>query len=408
MLSGAVGAGKSFMGGHKGLLLNMKYPGNRGLICRKEGKSLVGSTLKTLFEDVIPQEWIVAHNRQDGMITHKTPIPGVYSTISYGGLDKKADQSYPTKIGSTAYGWIFVDEGIELDLGDWDMLTTRLRYKIPGYTAAQNDLMPRQMFTATNPDSPQHWLHKFFFDNKTEAREVFLTTPYENKYLPRDYLKSLEETLVGFRKERLLNGKWVQAEGAIYVDFDMLKHVVDKNSFLIDTTGALSLISYKRIIFGADSNFPKPRAAVMLGVRGDGSVDLIDEFYEERAHVTKLRDWIEGWAEKRKAAVEVFHDPSDPDAIDTLDEGRKISCSKADNKIIPGISEVSRYFANDLIRINRTCVNTIKYLQTYRWKKGAEEEVPEKKDDHLMDALRYALNSTKVGAFHKKTGMPLY
>ena len=41
-------------------------------------------------------------------------------------------------------------------------------------------------------------------------------------------------------------------------------------------------------------------------------------------------------------------------------------------------------------KINRKCVNAIKYIQNYKWKKGGEQQ-PEKIDDHLPDAIRYAI-----------------
>ena len=200
MLSGAVAAGKSLIGCYKGFMMNIKYPGNRGLICRKEARSLPGSTIHTLLTQVIPSDWIVSYNRMRGELVHKTMTPGVHSTIIFSGLDKKADQSYPTKIGSTEYGWIFFDEGIEGNEGDWMMLSTRLRYKIPHLSDEENSQIHRQLFTATNPDSPYHWLHKFFFESKDDDREVFLTTPYDNPFLPEGYLKALEGSLTGIAR----------------------------------------------------------------------------------------------------------------------------------------------------------------------------------------------------------------
>jgi PBSX family phage terminase large subunit len=388
MLSGAVAAGKSFLGCWKGFLLNLKYPGNRGLICRKEASSLKGSTIKTLLEKVIPPSMIIGYNRQEGVLTHKTGIPGINSSIVFCGLDKRADQTYPTKIGSTEYGWIFVDEGTELQAGDWQMLMTRIRYSIPTFKKEQNDIIPKQLFTATNPDGPHHFLYKFFFESKDKDREVILTTPYDNPYLPKDYIKSLEQSLTGITKERLLFGKWVQAEGIIYKSFDFNKHICDKSALL-------PIKDYKALYFGADSNFPLPRGAVLAGIRGDGTIDIIDEYYQENAHVEDMIKWLVDWQKQRDWTVYGFHDPSDPLAIDKLNRTQGISVDKADNKIIPGISEVSRYFDNNLIRINKTCTNLIKELQSYRWKNKGEGEAPLKENDHLCDSLRYLLQSIR-------------
>lgn len=389
MLSGAVAAGKSLIGCQKGFMLNMKYPGNRGLICRKEARSLPGSTIQTLFEQVIPKTLIINYNQMKGELTHRTPIKGVYSTIMFSGLDKKADQSYPTKIGSTEYGWIFVDEGIEVDKGDWMMLSTRLRYKIPRLSYEQNSLIPRQMFTATNPDSPYHWLYKFFFRSKSPDREVFLTTPYDNPYLPKGYLGALEGSLSGIARERLLHGKWVIAEGAIYVGFDPRTQVVEEKKLL-------PYKDYKDLIVGADSNFPLPRAAVLIGVRGNGTIDILDEFYRKESHVEQLCDWINSIYKKSDNFVKVYHDPSDPTAIDKIKLTEGAVVNKAENKVVPGISEVSRYFDHNLIRINKKCINLIKELLSYRWEIDKKGDKPKKENDHACDALRYALYSHKM------------
>ena len=396
LLSGAVAAGKSLLGLQKGVMLNMFYPGNRGLVCRKESVSLKQSTLRTLFEQVMPVEWIVNYNKQEGVLIHRTPIDGVYSTIVFGGLDKRADQTYPTKIGSTEYGWIFVDEGTEIDLGDWSMLSTRLRYKIPRYSDERNNNLPRQIFTATNPDSPNHWMYKFFFIDRDDNRQAVLTTPYDNPYLSEEYLKSLERSLVGVTKERLLYGKWVQAEGIIYDTFDIRKHVVPQSKLLfkVNNDGSHSFDPklYKAVYFGADSNFPLPRAALIIGIHGDNKVDVLDEFYRERSPIEELGKWLTDWSEKLGRGIIGFHDPSGASDIATLNKFKGVICEKANNEVIAGISEVSRHFTNDLIRINESCVNLIKEINSYKWKKDG---VPDKKDDHSCDSLRYILNSIK-------------
>lgn len=391
MLSGAVAAGKSLLGCHKGFMLNMKYPGNRGLICRKEARSLPGSTIHTLLEQVIPNEWIVSYNQMKGELIHKTPNSKANSTIMFSGLDKKADQTYPTKIGSTEYGWIFVDEGIELDEGDWMMLSTRLRYKIPHYSDKSNSMLPRQIFTATNPGSPYHWLHKFFIENQDPEREVIFTNPYDNPFLPKGYLKVLESSLTGVSRERLLRGKWIVAEGVIYDSFSLETHTVKESEFL-------GLNDYKTLIVGADSNYPLPRAAVLIGVRGDGSIDVLDEFYKTHSHVEELGEWIQIVYNKSNRVPNVYHDPSDPSAIDKLKSMKGVSCSKANNTVIGGISEVSRYFNNNLIRINKKCINLIKELQNYRWETSKEGDKPLKENNHSCDSLRYGLYTYKMNS----------
>lgn len=389
MYSGAVSAGKSYAGCCKAILLGIIYPGNRGLICRKEARSLYVSTLHTLLE-LLPKDMIISYNQMKGEIIHKSLDPLRPSKILLSGLDKRADETYPMKIGSTEYCWIFVDEGTELDKGDWNMLITRLRYRIPHLSDESNAKIIRQMFTATNPDSPYHFLYKFFFESKEANRETILTTPYDNPTLTKDYIASLEASLSGIMRDRLLFGKWVAAEGIIYANFDPKRHVITPN-----IPNFLPLKDYKELVIGADSNYPLPRAAVLIGFRSDDKIDILDEFYKTNSHVEDLAEWVKEKSIEADKSIMVYHDPSDPSAIDKLSTSPGCVCQKADNTVLGGISEVSRYFDNDLIKISSKCTNLISELLSYRWELNAVGDKPKKEQDHAVDSLRYAIYTHK-------------
>ena len=384
LLSGSVGAGKTLAGCWKGFLLNVKYPGNRGLIVRKEATTLEQSTKWKLLNEVIPPDMIVKIDHQKNFLIHKTSNPKINSVIVFSGLDKKADQSYPTKIASTEYGWIFFDETSEGDDGDYNVLLSRLRYQIKYFTPEQNAQIPRQLFGATNPDGPTHWLYKKFFEEKNNDREVILTSTYDNPTLPADYVRSLENSLTGIARERLLFGRWVQAEGIIFVSFDMSRNIIKKEQLL-------QLKDYKYFVFGADSNFPKPRACVFIGYTGR-EYHLIKEFYEEGASIERLIAWL---TELKKQIVGKimygFHDPSDAQSIAKI-QATGLLCDKANNNVLPGIDTVNNLFKDNQLLICNECINTIKEINGYHWKRGTKD-TPEKSDDHAVDALRYAVHS---------------
>ena len=383
LLSGATECGKTYPGCWKIFKQALNYPGGRFFVCRKEATSLQNSTLVTLFE-IIPKELIIKRNDQKGYVDIRTKDPKYPSRIVWFGLDKKAGQDYPTKIGSTEFISGFFDETIEGDEGDFQMLTTRLRYRIKHLTEEENKKIPRQLFGATNPDSPTHFLYSFFFKTNSLDREVIMMTPYENPYCTPDRLKRMEETLTGLRKERLLLGRWVQAEGAIYDTFDFDKNVF--NDVIID------LSKYKEIIGGADSNFPIPRAGVIIGITANRELHIIKEFYETNAKVEKLAEWFSQFAVSNNISITVYHDPSDPEAIDTINNYKNINCIKAINSVIPGISCVHKFITEANLKVHKSCVNSIQYIGAYRWKKGKKDE-PDKVNDHLPDAIRYSVFS---------------
>ena len=263
MYDGAFGAGKSFILCEKGLYLALKYPGNPGFIFRKVFQSLVYTTMRTFFDKVCPPEYIYSYNKNDHIVTL---VNG--STITFLGLDKTGGigiaLDMPTKVGSLEAGWIGVDEGRELTEDDWIMLLGRLR----------SDRVPfHQIFTATNPDSPSHWLYQRFYIEPSSlpdydkvvlpgsvtgrstsslspslSRQAVKSSTLDNVFLPEAYRQSMLK-LKGRYKQRYVDGEWVGFEGLIYDNFDALIHVVDP--FPISPKWAV----YRSIDFGYTNPF---------------------------------------------------------------------------------------------------------------------------------------------------------
>ncbi len=145
MFSGAFGAGKTIALCSKALKLSLDYPKNFGYICRKVRVTIGLSTLKTFLDLICPKELIASYNKQTGLVTL---VNG--SQLLFGGLDD------PLKLGSMGAGGIGfagIDEAIETEEDDWRMLEGRLR--LPG--------VPHQIFAATNPGPPSHYLYRMFF-----------------------------------------------------------------------------------------------------------------------------------------------------------------------------------------------------------------------------------------------------
>ena len=380
LFSGAVGAGKTYVLCCKGFYLNVMYPGNKGALIRKTGSSLRSSTLQTLLKGnnkvnpVIPEDWIIKHNKNEKKIVHKTKKPGKYSTIIYTGVEKGAKDEYPKKLGSTEFGWIGVDEAIELDKGDWDWLETRLRHPVP----------INQIFGATNPASPEHWLYDKFMKGDTEETEVYHATPYENPFLKDGYVERLERQYSsGMMRKRMLKGEWVAAEGLVYPDFSRQKHV----------TAEAGNRDYKQYIVGADSGWKNPRAALIGGVTGSGDIHIIDEYKKSRTHIGDLGNWL-----KRKPMnfYKLYHDPSEPGEIEKLNKEYNIHAVKGNNEIVPGIGSVTSYFQEEPpnIKIHPDCTKLINEIISYRYPKNKEDsEKPVEENDHLMDSLRYMVHS---------------
>ncbi len=396
--SGSVGAGKSFVIGADAYATAIQYPNSRILVTRDNFTDLRKSTIQTLLSKVIPKQNVVEHNKSEHRIVVKA-ARGKTSEIWYEGLDKGAADDYPTKIGSTEFNRIYVDEGFELDKGDFEFLLTRLRHE--AYNA-EGEKCRWQIKTATNPGGPTHWMKTDYIDEEEQRDDIkvvrFLTE--DNEFIDEEYLENLKQQYPenSMMHDRLLRGKWVASEGLVYPNFDMEKHVVSGSELLDDYN------DYKRVVAGADSGWKNPRVLLVIGVTGSGSVHVLDEFYRSKTSVQDAVDWLNS---KSYDVGTIYHDPSEPEEIQEYKKNG-FNCKKGVNDIIPGITEVSKYFAGTdgkEILIHKKCKNFINELLSYRYPDGTsgrgknrnEDETPIKENDHACDSLRYCLQGVKSG-----------
>ncbi|HET8522271.1 MAG TPA: phage terminase large subunit, partial [Thermomicrobiales bacterium] len=133
LLEGPAGTGKSLACLKKLDRNAVKYPGSRQLIVRKTRTSLTQTALITFEKQVI-----VAGGRVRFHTTRQAYLYPNGSEIVVGGLDKDS------KVMSSEYDAIYVQEATELTEADWEALTTRLR----------NGVIPHQQLIADcNPDA---------------------------------------------------------------------------------------------------------------------------------------------------------------------------------------------------------------------------------------------------------------
>jgi phage terminase large subunit len=219
LLSGAAGTGKSRACLEKLHAAAMKNSGMRGLIIRKTAASL-GSTGLVTFREIVAKEaldagelrWYGGSKAQAAAF-----IYGNGSELVVGGLDKAS------RIMSSEYDMIYVQEATELVEDDWEALTTRLRH---------GKLSFQQLLADCNPGPPTHWLNKRCISGKT--RMIFCKHEdnpmlYDKKTetwtsAGRIYIERLE-ALTGVRYQRLRWGKWAAAEGLVYEDWNPEIHM---------------------------------------------------------------------------------------------------------------------------------------------------------------------------------------
>jgi hypothetical protein len=392
LLSGPAGTGKSRACLQKLDACARKYAGMRGLMVRKTRESLTQSALVTFEKKVLPPGTTLKlhHESQE----YRYPNGSV---IVVGGLDKAS------KIMSTEYDQVYVQEAIELAENDWESLTTRLR----------NNVIPYQQLHAdTNPDAPTHWLKKRCEAGKTRMLD---SRHEDNPTVTPAYLAALD-ALTGVRRERLRHGRWVQAEGVVYEGWDRRVHLIDRDQIRIRETWP----RYWSIDFG----YSNPFTCLWWAEDPDGRLYRYRELYqthrlvEDHAkEILRLSGWelvngqlrpLGSEAEPRPRAVICDHDAEDRA---TLKKHLGLDTVPAKKAKSPGIQAVAsrlkvagdgrpRLFLvrdalvrrDPLLEEKKLPCCTEEEIDSYVWdtssgrKKGEE---PVDRGNHGLDSVRY-------------------
>lgn len=399
LLSGPAGTGKSRACLEKLHVMALKYPGMRGLIVRKTLASLGSTALVTWREKVAA----VAIETGVVMFYGGSPQEAAQyrydngSTITIGGMDKA------TKIMSSEYDVVYVQEATELTLSDWDHITTRLR----------NGKIPYQQIIADcNPDRPTHWLN----ERCNSGRTLKLESRHEdNPTLVNDdgtytisglsYLSKLD-ALTGVRRQRLRFGLWVAAEGIVYEDYDPVIHLIDQRPIPDDWA------RYWVIDFG----YTNPFVLQWWAEDHDGRLYMYREIYmtgkltEDHAKtaLAQVTDRRGNWTEPKPVAIICDHDAEDratftkhtqlPTTAAKKGKTKGIQVTQARFKVQKD-GKPRIYFMRDTVVKRDTSLSdvgkptsTVEELTGYVWpdgKTGDKAEEPVKEDDHGMDDMRY-------------------
>ena len=400
LYSGAFGAGKSFIGCEKGLFLSLKYPGNVGAIIRKNFADLKMTTMETFFRYVCPRQYISTYNKND----HKLTLTNG-SVIYFIGLTAaKESEVGGSKIGSLELGWAFVDEIIEIEEDEYIMLLGRMR--VPGIPIYQ-------VFGATNPGPPSHWLYQRAFIKKEMT--VFQSSTLENVKLPQAYIDRLNK-MTGRHRDRYVLGQWIGFEGLVYENFNIDKHIISP----------IEIPDYwhrwRVIDFGYANPFVCQWWAQPPKTSGQGQTTrpyyLYREWYMSQRTVSDHAPIILRHS-KGESYLATYADWDAEDRATLAQEG--IKTTRARKEINAGIQEVHDcidadelfIFEDALIQVDTSLVTkslptcTIDEITSYSWPstqaKRNPKEIPIDKDNHGMDTMRYLVFSNSEHTSAGKT-----
>lgn len=219
LISGPAGTGKSRACLEKIFLACIMTPNTRALIVRKTLASLGSTALVTWRNYVVKEAMVVGTVVYYGGSSQEAAQYRFSngSTVTIGGLDK------PTRIMSSEYDIVYVQEATEITLEDLEFIKTRLRNWRISF---------QQVVMDCNPAGDKHWLKlraddglTLLIESRHEDNPRLFNVDGTHTRQGAKYIGILDR-LTGVRHKRLRLGLWVSAEGIVYEEFDPAYHVL--------------------------------------------------------------------------------------------------------------------------------------------------------------------------------------
>ena len=350
----------------------MKYPGSNLLVVRKTYRTLKDSCFTEL-------KWAIKRLQVEHLWQVKeSPLEMTYiptgQKIYFRGLDDELKiTSIAVEVGVLC--WMWIEEAYEITKEEaFDTLAESILGDCPEH-------LWKQIILTFNPWSDRTWIKARFFD-VDDPDILAITTDYRcNEWLSPDDRKEFER--MKRNNPRRYNvaglGNWGVVDGLVYERWT--EELFTLKDLPKDAQSA----------FGLDFGYTNDPTALFCGFLSleQRRLYVWDEMYRKgmsnkaiHTEVTRM-----GYAKEQITA-----DCAEPKSIDELSGlGLRIKgAKKGKDSVNNGIQWIQ-----DLeIIIHPRCVNFLTEISQYQWKKdkfGKALNEPEDDNNHLMDAMRYAL-----------------
>lgn len=368
----------------------MKYPESNLLVIRRVFNTLRNSCRADLI-------WAI--NRLK--VNHLWRVPKGEHTLTYlptgqqilfAGLDDPLKLTSIT-VAQGYLNFVWIEEAFQIEKQEmFETLEESIRGILPSH-------LFHQITLSFNPWSEDHWLRKRFY-NDTYDREYTddliyaITTDYTmNEFLDEVTLKRFEEMKIKrpnrFRVAGL--GEWGIAEGLVYNNWEVLE---------FDPIKLLRSDFSLEAAFGLDFGFtndPSAFIAVIVDLRNK-RLFIFDEFYKKRLLNNEIAEEIKirGYSKD-----EITADCAEAKSIEEI-RSYGISRIKQSSKGKGSVNQGIQYIQQFDIYVHPKCTNTIMEFKNYVWeeKNGITLNKAADNYNHLMDALRYALEKYSTGGVH--------
>ena len=253
----------------------------------------------------------------------------------------------------------------------------------------------RKIFHDLNPKAEAHWYYQDvlnFHEEKLKANPKYGLnyghfTIADNMSISDDQLRAVLSTYdrksVWYARDIL--GQRKMAEGLVYPMFSMEKHVVK---------GAIPYSSRHRYYVSIDYGTVNPFAAGLWDFDPvSHKAIMIRELYYRGGSANRTDN--EGYYRLLKKLIGdikieyIIIDPSASSMIETIEKYAEWLVVRADNDVLNGIQDVTKYLNMGLLLFHESCKETFKEFDQYSWDEESGEDAVIKEFDHSMDMIRY-------------------
>ncbi len=316
-------------------------------------------------------------NKTDLVITHKASR----RQILFAGLDDvQKVKSITPEIGVITD--ILIEEATEIDYNDYKELTKRLRGACE---------VTKRMGLLFNPVTQDHWIYTEFFvgkfDDATGAYYspelcILRTTYKQNRFLTQEDINLLENETDKYYYDVYTLGHW-----------GVLGHLIFTNWEVRDLSDALK--ATHQFYNGLDFGFSVDPAAVLRVGFNRGKKEVL--VFKERKGTHLTNDVLAKELKPIIGREVVTCDSAEPKSIQELNDFgiTAVPAHKGPDSLEFGIKWLQRM----KIIVDVSCTETVNELRKYKYREDRNGNVlpqPVDKDNHLLDALRYALEDIMV------------
>lgn len=377
-MKGSAGSGKSVDTAQNYILRLMQDKGRNLVAMRKSDITNRDSTfaeltgaLYRMFGDKTDLYWKI--NKSPLQITFK---PNGNQIIFRGMNDDKQREklkSITFPKGKLTDVWL--EEATEFTQSDLEIIDDRLRGELP-------DGLFYQIRMTFNPVSKTHWIKKVFFDFADENVLTHHSTYQMNRFIDEAYRQRMERRRLvdpdGYRIYGL--GEWGEVGGLI-----LSNYIIEE----FDTSPE----RFDYMVNAQDFGFNHANCIGEVGFK-DGELYLCQELYVFEKDTEEIIRLAEG---KFRKSITMYCDSAEPDRIRMWKKAgyRALPVKKEPNSVRAQIDHLKQH----RIHIHPSCVNTIKEIQQWKWKKDEKTNTytdePVNFFDDAMAMLRYSIEEER-------------